>query len=1211
MSTKTKLNKSDLKIYPSERLTDNDDGGGLALGTPLTGADNELFNPISSIARVNGGFALRLVYAGVQRDDDEPLLGAFTAITKPPKDPTVSYLLAKANKFGEVRKEIIQSIEAYSVATIESRMTLLSTQSKNSRIVQAYQSVGEPIPLVGDVYCLKQDKNGYEQAEQYIKVINISSETRTFTDDKGDFEKVVVKMEISQPLTYGFVGADYPSRYYIDNPCKVRETHVADAGAYYGIKPLVRAIKQNQMTVQVSSLMEKLVPTTQNETLLTDLLASGLTTALFDGAKEAVVLNVNTNASSLYAGSAIMPNSLLIQTNGESINDSGGTLYQGGQAVGAVDYYGGHITLNQMYVRSLTYRPASTPVQVADTAKIAISENTRSYNYVVNLPDPQVGTVSVAYRSQGKWYRLTDNGSGVLSSGTNHGSGNLNLATGTLSITCGELPDVGSAIVITWGTKAVYNNRSNLAPAVKTIIKLPTTPDPSSIRLSFGGQSASVGGNGLITGAVTGRFEEDTLYLDSPISEVVTVSYNTGDKVQQTHQSPVRGLDGRISLSLGDVPIIKGTLTVSYPLSVEGYDEIALGAVLTRNSTTRSTTTSGDGTHTTYNVGTVFATLKDDGLGKLYDSTGKEVGTVNYDTRTITFNPDTTVAIPKAKYQNIKIGEKLLNESISVQSDSNNPLSRTTHSSKTWQDVYRTSFTGFDYEPAGATLAQDGAILLSFYDQHPSSSHSDKLPQRTSVKFDIKTGELIVPSSLRFVMNGKTYFDKEGGIYSNLNPQTGAADKVGTVDYATGEITITDPIGVITVQSLTTSIDAARTDSITLLTPSAPIRPASLTIKAVALDGTKITATANTKGEFDSENVSGFVDVEYGLAVVKFGKWIEAAGQESQSWYHADAVIDGQIFKPLHVFSSSITYSTVAYSYLPVDSTTIKIDTVRLPQDGRVPIFRRGDTILITNSHRQELGSAHQGGQTVMLERQNLDSICITDSQGKAVEADKWDYDLDAGSITWQSPLDLSGYVMPIVAVQTWQERNRIQGVDIDGTLTLIFPTKRDYPLENTYVSSVLIGGDLQVRASVPFSQRNWTNVWQDTRIGDEPLNRLNVKDYPIRLTDDGAITEKWLIRFTSGNQFELYGQTLGFVARTDTLQDLAPINPSTGKPYFTLDRRAFGVDSPWGAQEVVRFNTWGTLLPVWVICAVQPSSDNPKGSDGYTQVLFGDTTEN
>ena len=42
----TKINRQDLKIYPSERLTQNDDGGGMPLGTPLTGALNELFQPI-------------------------------------------------------------------------------------------------------------------------------------------------------------------------------------------------------------------------------------------------------------------------------------------------------------------------------------------------------------------------------------------------------------------------------------------------------------------------------------------------------------------------------------------------------------------------------------------------------------------------------------------------------------------------------------------------------------------------------------------------------------------------------------------------------------------------------------------------------------------------------------------------------------------------------------------------------------------------------------------------------------------------------------------------------------------------------------------------------------------------------------------------------------------------------------------------------------
>ena len=182
----TKITRQDLKFYPSERLTDNYDGGGMPLGTPISGEANELFNPISSISRVNGAFYTRLVYMGVTRDDDEPLIGAFSAITKPPKDPTVSYLLFPATKFGEQRNEILKRIEAYSVGTIESRMTLLSTQSKNSKIIQAYQRIGEPLPLVGDVYCLRQDKSGYPRHEQYVQVIKVDSENRTFTNPKND-----------------------------------------------------------------------------------------------------------------------------------------------------------------------------------------------------------------------------------------------------------------------------------------------------------------------------------------------------------------------------------------------------------------------------------------------------------------------------------------------------------------------------------------------------------------------------------------------------------------------------------------------------------------------------------------------------------------------------------------------------------------------------------------------------------------------------------------------------------------------------------------------------------------------------------------------------------------------------------------------------------------------------------------------------------------
>lgn len=119
MAKTTKLTQQDLQIYPSERLTDTADGGGLMVGTPLTGKDNELFPPVSDVDRTMGSFDARLVYPAVLRNDAEPLYGAHFIIAQPPTADHVSFLAFKANKYGESRANIMQRIEAYSVPTIE------------------------------------------------------------------------------------------------------------------------------------------------------------------------------------------------------------------------------------------------------------------------------------------------------------------------------------------------------------------------------------------------------------------------------------------------------------------------------------------------------------------------------------------------------------------------------------------------------------------------------------------------------------------------------------------------------------------------------------------------------------------------------------------------------------------------------------------------------------------------------------------------------------------------------------------------------------------------------------------------------------------------------------------------------------------------------------------------------------------------------------
>lgn len=1213
MTPLTKIKASDLKFFPSERLTDNDDGGGMPLGTPISGSANELFNPISNIARVNGGFYSRLIYGGVQRIDDEPLIGSFAAITKPPTDPTVSYLLSRANKFGELRSESLNRMQAYNVATIESRMLLLSTQSQNSRLVQAYQRVGEPLPVVGDVYCLRQAKASYSKIEQYIQVTRVTSEDRTFTvrgNTGKDFTRTVIKMEISGKLEADFVGSDYPDESYIDNPCKIREVAVADAAQYYGIKPLVAAIQKDKIQIQIDGLMDKLVPTNQVEVRLSDLNAAGQRQTLLDGSKAGadgvITLQIAKSHSagattSLYTGNAITPGTLVIETAAGQVTDKGSALMQGAVVIGSVNQSAGEVTINSGgfsgYITSLSFRPAGRELQVGDTASTPVTINNRSYIWSRNInPPPAPGSMLVSYRAQGRWYDLRDSGDGILrGASAAHGSGSVNFVTGSVEISTGELPDVGSSVLFAWGGTARYFNRADQLPSAKMLLTLSQAAVPASLSLKWNDGAAKTAvsdARGNITGDWTGKYDSKTreLRIDTganfnhPAGALdITAQYSTG-AVQTTNIAlSVLSAAGKVSFSAAGV--LPNTVSITYELAMpSSYGEIDSNLLSKRGQK-------------------LEATVTDDGLGNIINKNGVVVGTLDYATGSGSFDPSLTFNLPKAI-----IGAAT--EVVWPTGGRNGIVFEL----PTKTTFYVAGYTYHDVVCSLSTASVTAAVLTSFAD-NSASAVTDTLASG-AIEIDLLPdyAEIVTPSSVNFNWAGKNYFDREGRLYTDLNPATGAAVAVGAIDYQSARATLTtwqwidDSPTVL--KSLLTSLTGNPVDKVTFRTPSAPLRPESLNIWATAVDGTRVSAVANAQSSLKSANIEGVVDLEYGVASVQFGAMVTAAGNESEPWFNADTVVEGKIWRPKQVFAETITYNASSYSYLPIDSNVVKIDTVRLPQDGRIPIFRRGDTIIIGNRQTTDIGSAHTGGQTITLPRNDLTRIAVVDADDKNVNAELWDYDLAAGTITWRTPLDLSSYKMPLSVNHAQEERNRITQADIDGTLTLLFAMGRSYPIADTYVSSVLIGGDLQVRVSVPFTQRNWNNKWSDEPVGDLLLNKLNIRDYPMVLTDDGAINERWLIRMTGTSTFELYGETLGFVMRGDTLTDLKPPNPASGKPYFTIPKQAFGADAPWAAQDIIRFNTWGTLLPILVLCAVQPNPNPPTGTDGYTMCLYGDTTE-
>ncbi|MBD9405393.1 hypothetical protein IB236_08610 [Acidovorax sp. ACV02] len=118
--------------------------------------------------------------------------------------------------------------------------------------------------------------------------------------------------------------------------------------------------------------------------------------------------------------------------------------------------------------RSIVLAEAPRRVEIgvaAHTQRIKIGQENRGFNYVFMLkPLPEPGSVTISWRALGTWYELQDDGAGAF---TGSGAGQLIYGTGSGSITLPVLPDAGSAIIIQWGERVGFTNRSTQGAAIR------------------------------------------------------------------------------------------------------------------------------------------------------------------------------------------------------------------------------------------------------------------------------------------------------------------------------------------------------------------------------------------------------------------------------------------------------------------------------------------------------------------------------------------------------------------------------------------------------------------------------------------------------------------------------------------------------------------------------------------------------------------------
>jgi hypothetical protein len=464
--------EGDIQVMLSQVLADVPEGGGAATGTPMTdGVSNNLFPDISELDRVYGDVALRKVFPAVRTENTDTYFGAHVIVADPPDDPDVSVVLFSTGNAFDVRSDATTRIEAYLTQGARYSGLLYGNHITGQAVITLIQRETADLPPVGTTLVLRKAEGLSSQTEQFVRVTDVDSVVHEFDDGLASepFKRRVVTCQISDQLRYDFPGFEavrYDATIDFTGRTKLYNTLVADAARYYGVVKSTAAAALGDFIVQAEGIFSQLVPSARAETPIADARTNQRSAALVPGANGAVALSLVLNfspAAPIYVGGGILPGTLVVSRSGTTLTDVGGVLQinSSGTAVGTVDYANGVLALAQQVgsvsdVTNISYIPAGVPTVVNESFGIPVTQTSQRLSYVMTLtPAPAKASLQVSYLAQGRWYVLQEDGSGALRGGTpSVGAGSLNFTTGTVTITLGALPDVGSRIIFAWASRA-------------------------------------------------------------------------------------------------------------------------------------------------------------------------------------------------------------------------------------------------------------------------------------------------------------------------------------------------------------------------------------------------------------------------------------------------------------------------------------------------------------------------------------------------------------------------------------------------------------------------------------------------------------------------------------------------------------------------------------------------------------------------------------